>query len=161
DLAHAGPARDLRFVVARHLAAEHWAILDRGAQHVRQLDVDRKNLAAVELVGGIEPFHRLAGGLPVFRILELDALWVLPLELGGRGGELAIAQRTPGRGVGNDTVSDRQFADRHLPLLGCGLQQHHARGGAAAADIVLRDADTAAAAGRHLAPDAFAGEVLP
>src|SRR5262249_39626215 len=34
-------------------------------------------------------------------------------------------------------------------------------GGAAAADIVLRGADTAASAGRHLTPDAFAGEVLP
>src|SRR5262249_59650656 len=34
-------------------------------------------------------------------------------------------------------------------------------GGAAAANIVLRGADTAAAAGRHLAPDALAGEVSP
>src|SRR6266446_1464439 len=32
---------------------------------------------------------------------------------------------------------------------------------AAAANIVLRGTDTAAAAGRHLAPDAFACEVLP
>jgi hypothetical protein len=160
DLAHAGPARDLRFVVARHLAAEHRAILDRGAQHVRQLDVDGKNLAAVELVGGIEPFHRLAGDLPVFRIFEPDALGIRRLELGGGGSELAIAQRTPGCGVGDNTVSDRQLANRHLPLLGRGLQQHHARGGATAADIILRDADTAASAGRHLAPDAFAGEVL-
>src|SRR5262249_19783257 len=58
------------------------------------------------------------------------------------------------------TISDRQFADRDLPLLGRGLQQHHARGGATAADIVLRGANTAAAAGRHLAPDALAGAVL-
>ena len=40
------------------------------------------------------------------------------------------------------------------------LQQHHARDRAAAADIVLRAADAAAAAGRHVAPDALAGEVL-
>src|SRR5262249_22404213 len=161
DLADAGPARDLRFVVARDLAAEHRAILDRGAQHVRQLDVDAENLAAVELVGGIDPFHRLAGDLPVFRILELDGLGVRRLELGGGCCELAIAQRTPGRGVGDDTISDRQFADRDLPLLGRGLQQHHARGGATATDIILRDADTAASAGRHLTPNALAGEVLP
>src|SRR5262249_40357307 len=88
-------------------------------------------------------------------------LGVRRLELGSGRGDLAIAQRTPGCGVGDDTVSDRQLADRHLPLLGRRLQQHHARGGAAAANIVLRGADTAAAAGRHLAPDAFAGEVLP
>src|SRR5215472_2478453 len=161
DLAHAGPARDLGFVVARQLAAEYRAILDRGAQHVRQLDVDSKSLAAVELVGGIEPFQRLAGDLPVFRIHELDSLGVRRLELGGAGSELAVAERTPRRGVGDDAVSDRQFADRHLPLHGRGLQQHHARGGAAAANVVLRGPDTAAAAGRHLAPDALAGEVLP
>src|SRR5213592_5283864 len=46
-------------------------------------------------------------------------------------------------------------------LVGRRLQQHHARRGAAAADIVLRDADAAAAAGGHLAPHALAGEVLP
>src|SRR5262249_23833138 len=112
------------------------------------------------LAGGTAPLHRLAGDLPVFRILELDALGVRRLEPGGSRGELAIAQRTPGRGVGDDTISDRQFADRDLPLIGRGLQQHHARGGATATDIILRDADTAASAGRHLAPDAFAGEVL-
>ena len=49
--------------------------------------------------------------------------------------------------------------DRHLPLVGRRLQQHHARDRAATADIVLRAADAAAAAGRHVAPDAFAGEV--
>ena len=50
--------------------------------------------------------------------------------------------------------------DRHLPLVGRRLQQHHARGRAAAADVVLRGADAAAAAGAHLAPDALAREVL-
>src|SRR5262249_14488457 len=112
-------------------------------------------------VGGIEPFHRLAGDLPVFRILELDALGVRRLELGGGGSELAVAGRTPRCGGGGDAISDRQFAHRHLPILGPGLQQPPARDGAAAANIVLRGADTAAAAGRHLAPDALAGEVLP
>src|SRR5262249_58990015 len=73
----------------------------------------------------------------------------------------AVADGTPRCGVGDDAISARQFADRHLPLLGRGLQQHHACGGAAAANIVLRGADTAAAAGRHLAPDALAGEVSP
>src|SRR5262249_55377534 len=78
---------------------------------------------------------------------------------GGRG--RAGGEGRAGRGGGDGAVSDRQFADRHLPLLGRGLQQHHARGGAAAANVVLRGADTAAAAGRHLAPDAPAGEVSP
>jgi hypothetical protein len=41
-------------------------LLDRGIQHAGQLDVDRVDLAAVELVGGVEPLHGLAGDLPVF-----------------------------------------------------------------------------------------------
>ena len=36
-------------------AAEHRAIPDRRAHHSRQLHVDRIDLAAVELVGGVEP----------------------------------------------------------------------------------------------------------
>ncbi|MEY9170422.1 hypothetical protein ABIF15_001654 [Bradyrhizobium elkanii] len=46
DALHAG---DLGFVKALHLAAEHRAILDRGIQHARQLDVD----AVDHLAGGL------------------------------------------------------------------------------------------------------------
>ena len=44
-------------------------------------------------------------------------------------------------------------------MVGGGLQQHHARGRAAAPDIILRLADALAAAGRHVAPRALGGEV--
>ena len=59
----------------------------------------------------------------------------------------------------DDAVGYGEFADRDLPLVGRRLQQHHARRGAATADVVLRGADAAAAAGAHLAPGAFAGEI--
>ena len=52
-----------------------------------------------------------------------------------------------------------KLADRHLPLVGRGLEQHDARGSTAAADVVLRGADAAAAAGPHLAPGALAREI--
>ena len=158
-LAHAGHGGDLRLVVALELAAEHRALLDRGAQHARQLDVDGVDLAAVELVGGIKPFQRLARDLPILRILELDALGVRRRELGGRRSDLAVAHRPLGCSVGDHAVCHGELADRHRPGLRGGLQQHHARRGPAAADIILRGADAAAAAGSHLAPGALAGEV--
>ena len=158
-LAHAGHAGDLRLVITLQLAAEHRAILDRGAQHARKLDVDGVDLAAVELVRGIEPLQRLARDRPVLRILELDALGIRRLDLGGGRGDLAVAHRTLRCGVGDDAVRDLQLADRHLPLVGRGLEQHDARGSTAAADVVLRRADTAAAAGPHLAPGALARKI--
>ncbi len=159
DLLEARTVGDLRLIVAHQLAAEHRRILDGDVQHAGQLDVDRINLAAVELVGGIEPLHRLAGDLPVPRIFELDALRVGLRQLGRGGGDLAVAGRAVGGGMGDHAVRDREFADRHLPFVSRRLQQHHAGGRAAAADVVLRGADAAAAAGRHVAPGALAGEV--
>ena len=159
DLAHAGHAGDLRLVVALQLAAEHRAILDRGAQHARQLDVDGVHLAAVELVRGIEPLQRLARDGPVLRILELDALGIRRLDLGGRRSDLAVAYRSLCCRMGDDAVRDLELADRHLPLIGRRLEQHHARGRAAATDIVLRGADAATAARAHVAPGALARKI--
>ena len=65
-------AVDLGFVEALQLAAEHRAILDRGVEHARQLDVDAVDHLAGGLVGGVEPLQRLAGDLPVLRVLQLD-----------------------------------------------------------------------------------------
>ena len=81
------------------LAAEHRAILDRGAQHAGQLDVDRVDLAAVELVGGVEPLQRLAGDLPVLRILELDGLGIGRRDLRRGRRDLAVAGLALARGV--------------------------------------------------------------
>jgi hypothetical protein len=61
--------------------------------------------------------------------------------------------------VRDHAVSDLELADRDLPLVGGRLQQHHARGGAAATHVILRAANAAAAAGRHVAPHALAGQI--
>ena len=53
-------ARDLGFVEALQLAAEHRAVLDRGVEHSRQLDVDAVDHLAGGLVDGVEPLDALA-----------------------------------------------------------------------------------------------------
>ena len=151
-------ARDLGFVKALQLAAEHRAVLDRGIEHARQFDVDAVDHRAGGLVGGIEPQHRLAGDLPVLGVLQLDV--GRRLELCGGLHHLAVG-RGPARGrMGDDAVGRGAFRGRHLPFIGGGLDQHHARGGAALAHIILRAADAAAAAGREIAPRALAGDAL-
>src|SRR5262249_12205645 len=81
-------------------------------------------------------------------------------ELRRRARNLAVGGLAPGSGVRDDAVRYEELADRHFPLVGRGLQQHDARRGAAATHVVLRTADATAAAGRHVAPDALAGEIL-
>src|SRR6185295_1421974 len=63
------------------------------------------------------------------------------------------------RRMRDDAVVHRDLGDRDLPAVGRGLQQHHARGGTAATDVILRGADAARAARAHLAPGALAREV--
>ncbi len=156
----AGPAGDLRFVEAHELAAEDRTILDGGAAHPRQLDVDRIDELAVELHRGVEPLHRLAGDLPVLRVLELDRRGVGRGKLGRRRRDLAVGHRALRGGMRDDAVRHGELADRDFPLVGRRLQQHHSRCRAALPHIVLRRADAAAAARAHLAPRALPGEAL-
>ena len=160
DLADAGHVGDLGLVDALELTAIDRRVPDRGVEHARQLDVDRVDLAAVELGRGIKPLHRLAGDRPVLRVLELDALRIRRRELGGCRSDAPVGGLALGCGVPDGAVRNRQLLDRNLPFVGGRLQQHHARDRAAAADVVLRTADAAAAAGRHVAPGALAREVL-
>ena len=62
--------------------------------------------------------------------------------------------------MGDDAVGRGAFRGRHLPFVRGGLHQHHARGGATLADVVLTGADAAAAASREIAPGAFACDTL-
>src|SRR4030081_27023 len=51
----------------------------------------------------------------------------------------------PARGcVGGDAVGGRASRRRRVPFVGHRLHQHHARGGAALADVVLRGSNAAA-----------------
>ena len=153
-------AHDLGFVIAFQLAAEYRAVLQRGVQHARQLDIDAVDHLAGGLVGGIEPLDALAGDFPVLRILQLDVGIGGRRQLGGGFHHLAVGRGLARRRVGDDAVGGGAFRSRHLPLIGGGLDQHDARGGAALADIILRGADTAAAAGGEIAPGAFARHAL-
>src|SRR5205823_12350026 len=93
DAMYTGPPRQLAFVIAHQLAAEYRAGFHRGVQHARQLEVDRIDLGAVELVSGVEPLHRLAGDLPFLRVPELDALGVRRGQPGRRAGDPAVGGR--------------------------------------------------------------------
>ena len=151
-------ARDFGFVEALQLAAEYRTILDRGIEHARQLDVDAVGHLARDLVGGIETLDAFADQLPVLRIFQFDVR--RRLELGGGFDHLAIGRRTSRRRVGDDAVGGGAFRSRHLPFIRSRLDQHHARGGAALADIFLRGSDAPAAAGRKVAPGALARDAL-
>ena len=87
---HAGHAGDLALVIALELAAEYRAGLDGRVEHARQLQINGKDLAAVELVRGIKPLERLAGDLPVLGIPELDGLGIRRRQLGRCGSDLAV-----------------------------------------------------------------------
>jgi hypothetical protein len=89
-LLHAGHANDLALVVTLELAAKYRTVLDCRVEHAWQLQIDGKDLAAVEFVRGVEPLEGLAGDLPVLWILELDGLGIRRRELGGCGSDLAI-----------------------------------------------------------------------
>src|SRR6185369_4935779 len=157
-LLHAPHALDLRGVEALHLAAEDGAILDRGVEEARQLDVDAVDRLADHLVGGIEPLERLADQLPLLRVLQLHVLRHRQLRRGF--GDLAVPDAALRGTVRDDAVRGAALGDRDLPLVGRGLRQHHARGGAAFAHVFVRFADAAAAAGREIAPRALALHAL-
>src|SRR5262249_36010636 len=84
------------------LAAEHRGILDRRAQHARQLEVDAVDLLAGHFGRGVEPFERLAGDLPVLRILERDLL--RRLDLRSRFGDLPEGRRAAGQPMRDHAV---------------------------------------------------------
>src|SRR5262249_50467023 len=151
-------AHGFGFVVALHLAAEYRAILDRGVEHAGQLDVDAVDHLAVGLVDGVEPLDGLADDLPVLRVLELDLF--RRLELRGRLGNLPVGRGAARRLVRNHAIGDAALGRLHLPFVGGGLDQHFARRRAALADVFMRLADAAAAAGREVAPRALARDAL-
>ncbi len=145
---------------ADELAAEHRALLDRGIQHAGKPQVDDEFLAAIQLVDGIESMQGLAGDLPVARLLQHDRLRVGRRQLRCRDRDFTVARPALGRRMRNDAVRHREFPHRHVPFIGRGLKQHHARSSTAAAHVVLRNADAAAAASAHFAPGALGREIL-
>src|SRR5690606_9716632 len=101
---------------------------------------------------------RLAGDLPVLWVLERNVSG--RLELRGRSGDLAVGCRPASGLVRDDAVFSDTLRCRHAPLVGRSLNQHHARGCAAFAHVLLRLPDATAATGRHVTPGPLPGEVL-
>ena len=125
DVANARRRARLGFVVTLDLGAEYGGIRDGCVQHPRKFDIDGKNLLACDLVRGVEPRERLAGDLPLLRVFELDLFG--RFELCGRAGDLAIGCFAACRRVGDDARLGLAHGGRHLPLVGCGLDEHFAR----------------------------------
>ena len=103
-------------------------------------------------------FERLADDLPVLGVLELDVFRHLQLGRGVRN--LAVGRLAARRRVRDHARFGLAFRGRHLPRVGRGRDQHLARRRAALAHVVLGAANAAAAARRHVAPDAVARQVL-
>ncbi len=158
DLLHAGALHRDRGVDALHLAAEHRAILDRRVEHPGHRQIHPVDLLARRLVDRVEAREALAGDLPVLRILERDV--GRRRDLGGRRGDLAVADAAAGRLVRDHAVRDGAFGGGHLPVVGRRLHEHHPRRRAALAHVLVRIANAAASARRVVAPHAIAREVL-
>ena len=146
-------------VIALDLAAEHRAGRDGGIQQAGQFQVGAIDQLAGGLFHRVQPRQALAGQLPDLRVLQHDVGRCAQLR-GGRG-HLAVAGAAATGAVRDHAVGGPALRCRHTPLGSGGLHQHHARGGAALAHVVLRLADAAAATGGEVAPDAVARQVLP
>ena len=154
----AGALGDGRGVEALDLAADHRAVSDRCIEHAGKLQVHAVDLGAVGLVHGVEPGQRFAGDRPVLGVFQSH--FARRLEQRRGRGDLAVSCALAAGGVGDHAGDDLAFGGRHAPVGGGGLHQHHPGCGAAFAHIVMRFADAAAAAGREIAPDALACQVL-
>src|SRR6266568_3801574 len=124
------------------LFRSHRALRDRRVDHAGKLRVDAIADAAGDDVGDIDTLDRLAGDLPVLRILERHFL--RRRELRGFAGDLAEARLAAARAMRDHAVGRRALGNRRVPALGGGGDQHFARAGAGFAQVVLRLADGAA-----------------
>ena len=85
--------RDFGLIKAHRLAAEYRTILDGRMQHAGQFDIHRVYFAAVELVGSVQTFYRLAGDFPLARIAQLECFGVRGRQFRGGSGDLTIRRR--------------------------------------------------------------------
>ena len=147
-------------VKAHQGAAKHGAVFDGRAQHAGQLKIGPIDQAAIELLLGVKARHGLARNGPIFGVFQHDGFDIGRGQLGRRLRHLAVAQLALAGPMGDHALADLELSHRHIPLVGGGLQQHHAGCCAALAHVLLRDANAPAAAGGHLTPGAFARHAL-
>ena len=140
-------------------AAENRAIGDGGMQHAGHGEIHAIDLRPVHLGHRIETRQRLSGDCPGFGVFQHDVLG--RFHRGGQFGHLTIRGAAVAGLVGDDAFVHDTIGRRHIPGLGCGGHQHHARTGSALADIEMGITDAATAAGGIIAPDPAACRILP
>ena len=145
---HAFHAFDLRLVAqAAHGHAQARRVLHGGVEHAVDLQVDAVLRLAGGFVVGIDAAHRFADPAELARVAQGDGGRVRHRHVQGAPGQLAVAQGTPGRGVYHAAGLGGQFGQRHVQLLGAGLQQHGPRQCTEAAHGRVAHAHRHAAAG--------------
>ncbi len=158
DGLHAATAQHGIAIGAHEASAEHRALHDRRVEHPGETHVGRVDLRAVRLRGDVEARGRCPDEGPLGRRLQLRRL--RHFELRGCAGEFTVARVASGLRVAHDAELRVEFGDGHVPLRGRGGHQHLARGRTGLAEVVLRIADRAAPARRHLPVDAVATQVV-
>ena len=156
----AAPGADGSSVKAHQLATKHGAVHDGRVLHAGQLGINAILHLAIDLDRRIHPLHGFAGNGPVLGRLEHNGFDIRRSQLGGSCGHLAETQLAARGAVLDHPLVHPQLSRADVPLCGGRLQQHDAGSGTTLSHIVLRTADATAAAGRHIAPDALAGQVL-
>ena len=147
-----------RRVNALHLATGYRCFLDGSVQHAGHFEVDGIDLRSIELGFGVKARQRLASNRPILRILDLHIF--RRFELGGCSSNLAVTQGAARGLMRDDAFRGGQFRNRHFPLVGSSLHQHHACGRTALAHIIFRATNAARTGGLEIPPDALARNIL-
>ncbi len=127
NLANAREAFGLGVIDLPHRAAEHRAGGEGGELHAGRHGIDAIHHFAVDLIGGVDPFERVADQFELFDVLERrifgrrQALGAIDQR---RIGEPAAARLMDGRALLGVNTGGLDF-----PLLRGGLNQNNARAG--------------------------------
>ena len=150
DLPHPRHAARPCVVHVRDLAAEYRTARERGDLHARRPGVDAIDGFAVDLVGRVEPFQRLADELEIRRWLQRRIL--RRRQPGGGLHKLAIGGLLRARIVKDLAVLRPAGGWIDAPLRRRGLNQHGPGGRAGDSQRLPEGADGGGAAG-HLEPE--------
>ena len=139
DLLHARNFLGGAVIDLADLAAEYRTRLQRRELHARQYCVDAVDRLAVDLVGCIEAFQRLADQHEILRVLRRDILW-RPLAARVRS-QRAIGKLASAFLVDDLAVRGRAACRVDLPLSGGSVDQHGAGAGAGLAQRFPKNAE--------------------
>ena len=122
---------------AEHLAAKSRALFEHGVQHARQAHVDAKQRLAGDDGEVVDTADTGTQKLVVARILQLDGFGAWQWQGGGSGGQFGVTQAAAAGLVVHRGIGGQTLASRYLPGLCRRLDQHGARGGSQAQEVVV------------------------